>query len=206
MTVTVWDLTLYSGALLVLFLTPGPVWLALVARSMSGGLRAAWPLALGVAIGDIAWSLAAIVGMAWLVSQIEGFMTVLRYVASAVFLLMGIGVLRHAGDGVSENRALTRPGRWPGFLAGLLAILANPKAVLFYMGMLPGFFDLSRINGADIWAIVALSFLVPLGGNLALAFFIATVRARIASGSAIRHLNLVAGWLLIGVAFVIAFT
>jgi threonine/homoserine/homoserine lactone efflux protein len=31
-----------------------------------------------------------------------------------------------------------------GFLAGLAAILANPKAILFYMGMLPGFFDLTR--------------------------------------------------------------
>lgn len=53
MSVSVWDLVLYAGALFVLFLTPGPVWMALVARSLSGGFNAAWPLAVGVACGDI---------------------------------------------------------------------------------------------------------------------------------------------------------
>ncbi|MFT5867436.1 MAG: threonine/homoserine/homoserine lactone efflux protein [Gammaproteobacteria bacterium] len=47
------DLLLYCGALVILFLTPGPVWLALTARGLSGGFHAAWPLALGVAVGDI---------------------------------------------------------------------------------------------------------------------------------------------------------
>jgi len=47
------DLLLYCGALFILFLTPGPVWLALTARGLSGGFHAAWPLAVGVAVGDI---------------------------------------------------------------------------------------------------------------------------------------------------------
>ena len=52
-----------------------------------------------------------------------------------------------------------------GFLAGLVAILANPKAILFYMGMLPGFFDLTRITALDIVAIAGISTLVPLVGK-----------------------------------------
>jgi hypothetical protein len=35
---------------------------------------------------------------------------------------------------------------WAGFLAGLAVILGNPKAILFYMGMLPGFFDLRALT------------------------------------------------------------
>ena len=31
----------YAGALLILFATPGPVWVALLARAMSGGFSAA---------------------------------------------------------------------------------------------------------------------------------------------------------------------
>ena len=37
MTLWFWDVLLYAGALLVLFLTPGPVWVGLIARSLSGG-------------------------------------------------------------------------------------------------------------------------------------------------------------------------
>jgi hypothetical protein len=33
------------------------------------------------------------------------------------------------------------------YLPAIAVILANPKAILFYMGVLPGFFDLSRLTG-----------------------------------------------------------
>jgi len=59
MTITVADMLLYAGALFILFLTPGPVWVALIARALSGGFHAAWPLALGVVVGDVLWPLIA---------------------------------------------------------------------------------------------------------------------------------------------------
>ena len=62
------DLLLYAGALCVLFLTPGPVWVALIARTLAGGFNGAWPLALGVVVGDVLWPLVAIFGLTWLVT------------------------------------------------------------------------------------------------------------------------------------------
>ena len=78
MTVSATDLLFYAGALLVLFATPGPVWVALLARSMSGGFASAWPLAVGVAVGDALWPLLAIFGLTWIVAQFSGFMTVMQ--------------------------------------------------------------------------------------------------------------------------------
>ena len=34
MTISLTEIALYSGALLILFLTPGPVWVALTARAI----------------------------------------------------------------------------------------------------------------------------------------------------------------------------
>lgn len=206
MTVTPWELTLYAGALLILFLTPGPVWLALMARSLSGGFQAAWPLAVGVACGDILWPLIAVAGMSWVVSEFTGIMTVLRWVACLMFLGMGYLLIRHAGDAVEENRALTRPGVWAGFMAGIAAILGNPKAILFYMGVLPGFFDLSGTSWPDVAAIVTLSFVIPLVGNLALVSMVHRVRRAVTSTRIRRRINLVSGGLLIAVGLVIPFT
>ncbi|OUS38101.1 lysine transporter LysE [Rhodobacterales bacterium 56_14_T64] len=203
MSISVWDLALYAGALFVLFLTPGPVWLALMARSVSGGFHAAWPLALGVACGDILWPLVAVAGMSWLISEVSGIMTVLRWAACLMFLVMGLLLIRHAGDGVQENRALTRPGAWAGFLAGVAVILSNPKAILFYMGLLPGFFDLSQLTRWDVAAIVTLSFLVPLLGNLALAGSIHYLRQYIASPRVLRRINYVSAGLLMCVGLAI---
>jgi len=206
MTASAGDLLLYAGALFLLFLTPGPVWLALMARTVSGGFAAAWPLALGVTIGDMVWSLAAIIGVSWIVSEVESFMILLRYGASVMFLGLGWGVIRQAGHKIAENRRLTQPGKAAGFLAGMAVSLGNPKGILFYMGVLPGFFDLTHITGIDIAAITTLSFMVPLLGNLGLALFVARMRGFASDPVTLRKLNLGAGGLLICVGLIIPFT
>lgn len=206
MTVTASELILYAGALLVLFLTPGPVWVALTARALSGGFHAAWPLALGVVVGDMLWPFLAILGVTWIVSVFAGFMTVLKWVASLVFLAMGALILKNAGKTIASDSRLTRPGMWAGFVAGIAVILGNPKAILFYMGVLPGFFDLTRLGPADIAAIVAISMVVPLFGNIVFAFFIDRARRLLTSPRALRRTNLTAGTLLILVGLVIPFT
>jgi threonine/homoserine/homoserine lactone efflux protein len=156
-TLTATQLGLYATALFVLFLTPGPVWLATAARALAHGWVAAVPLVLGVALGDALWSVTAALGLAWIVGSYGWVMDVLKWVAVAVFALMGVLLIRHADKTISADSALIRPGAMAGFLAGIAAILANPKAILFYMGMLPGFFDLTRVTALDIAAIAAIS-------------------------------------------------
>lgn len=205
MTIAVTDLGLYAFALLILFLTPGPVWLAMMARALSGGFKAAWPLALGVVIGDVLWSLLAILGVSWVLSEFSGFLTVLRWVAVAMFLFMGGMLIRHSDKTIASDSRLTRPGMWAGFIAGLICILGNPKAILFYMGFLPGFFDLSTLTRPDIVAICFVSATIPLVGNLILGASVGAVRAIMTSPKALRRMNIGAGSLLILVACVIPF-
>ncbi len=206
MTASTLDLALYAGALLILFLTPGPVWLALTARTLSGGFHAAWPLALGVVVGDALWPLLAVLGVAWFVSVFSSAMVVMKWLAALIFVAMGATVLRKADLAITGDSRLTRPGMWAGFAAGVLVILGNPKAILFYMGVLPGFFDLTRVTAPDILAIVALSMLVPLFGNLVFALSIDRARRLMTSPTALRRTNLIAGCLLIAVGCLIVFT
>jgi len=199
MTITPTELLIYAGALAILFLTPGPVWLAIVARTLTGGFRAAWPLAVGVAIGDIIWPLLAILGITWILSEFAAFITVLRFAASAIFILMGVLIIRNAGTALSTDTRLTRPGLWAGFAAGVAVILSNPKAILFYMAVLPGFFDLTGLTTPDIAAIMVLSAIVPLVGNLFLALLVEKLRARMTSPTALKRISLTSGAMLITV-------
>ena len=204
MTLSATELALYAGALFILFLTPGPVWLALTARALSGGFHSAWPLALGVVIGDALWPLLAILGVTWIVGQMEEFLTILRFVGAGMFVTMGVLLIRNADKTIAGDSRLTRPGMWAGFIAGLVVILGNPKAILFYMGVLPGFFDLTQVTWVDIAAIMATSMLVPFIGNLIFAAFVDRIRRFLASGEAIRRTNLIAGGLMILVGVLIA--
>ena len=101
---------------------------------------------------------------------------------------------------------MTRPGIWAGFSVGVAAVIGNPKAILFYMGFLPGFFDLSQVTAPDIAAILAISAIIPMLGNLALALFLDRARRLLQSPAALRRMNIGSGTLLILVGLVIPFT
>ena len=205
MTLEASDLALYAIAVLILFLTPGPVWVALLARAISGGFQAAWPLAVGVALGDTLWPILAILGVSWVVNEIDGMMTILRYVAAMVFLVMGLLLILKAENALGNDSRLTRPGMWAGFISGILVILGNPKAILFYMGVLPGFFDLIKVTFLDAVAIVTVSIAVPFLGNLLLASFVNRARVFLQSPRVVRRINTVSGVMLIAVGIAIPF-
>lgn len=206
MTITIWQLLLYCGGMALLWAVPGPVWVALIARSLAGGFASAWPLAVGVVLGDLLWPLAAIFGLSWILSVYGEFLHVLRWVAAATFVVMGVMLFRKATGPITADGRLTRPGRLAGFLTGVAVVVGNPKAILFYMGILPGFFDLTRLHGPDIVAILAVSGAIPLAGNLGLALFLDRARRLLSSPEGLHRLNRISGALLICVGVVIALT
>lgn len=206
MTVTAQQLMLYAAAMAGLWAVPGPVWVALTARALSGGMAGAWPLAVGVALGDLLWPLCAILGLAWVLSLYGDALEVMRWIAAGVFIVMGVLLIRAPARAPGTDSRMTRPGLWAGFSVGVAAVVGNPKAILFYMGFLPGFFDLSAITVPDIVAILAISAIVPMLGNLALALFLDRARRLLQSPEAVQRMNIGSGVLLVLVGFVIPFT
>ncbi len=89
-TITLTQIALYSSALMILWLTPGPVWVAVLARSVSGGFKSSVPLVFGVAVGDLLWPLVALLGVSFLVSIYADILIVFRYIASIILIIMGI--------------------------------------------------------------------------------------------------------------------
>jgi threonine/homoserine/homoserine lactone efflux protein len=205
MNISLHQLAIYALGMAGLWAVPGPVWVALTARALSGGFRAAWPLAVGVALGDLVWPLTAILGLSWIESVYGDFLSLLRWVAAAVFLIMGIMLVRKPAATMNADSRLTKPGLWAGFSVGVAAVIGNPKAILFYMGALPGFFDLARLTAIDVGLIIAVSAFVPMLGNLGLALFLDRARQLLSSPAAMHKLNVISGCLLIGVALVIPF-
>ena len=206
MTATFFDLALYAGGIFILFLTPGPVWMALVARTLSGGSGSAWPLALGVVIGDILWPIIAILGLSWVAMQYDGLLDLLKYVATLIFFVLGFSLISNPDRALNSDNRLTRPGQLAGFIAGVAIILSNPKAILFYIGVLPGFFDLSRVTLLDIVAICTISAVLPFLGNLTLSIMVDRVRHLLSSPATLRKVNTISGILLILVGVIIPLT
>ena len=201
MTLTANALGLYALGMAGLWAVPGPVWVALLARALSGGFAAAWPLALGVTLGDLLWPALAIFGMGWVLSVYGEALQLLRWIAAATFAVMGALLIAKSGTLMSADSKLTRPGRLAGLMTGVAAVVGNPKAILFYMTVLPAFFgDVSRLTAVDIACILAVSVAVPLVGNLGLALFLDRARVLLSNPARVQMLNRISGGLLILVA------
>ena len=204
MSISFSDLIFYAFGIFVLFLTPGPVWIAIISRSITGGLNCAAPLAAGVAIGDIIWPTLAIAGSAALAASYANLLLYLKYLAVIIFVMLGINLINNQNSKIgSQNLKLSKSRELAGFTAGLLVIIGNPKAALFYLGILPGFFNLSKLTIADCITIALVSSLIPFLGNLTLAVMVEKSREILSSAAAVRKLNILSGCLLIFVGLLI---
>ena len=84
-----------------------------------------------------------------------------------------------------------------GLIAGILVILGNPKAILFYIGILPGFFNVGGLQPIDVAVIGGLSALVPFLGNLVLALMFDHVSKMLNSPILQQRINRITGVVLI---------
>ena len=92
------DLIFYVIGIFLLFITPGPVQIAIVARSMINGVCSAWPLAFGVSLEDILWQLTAILGLSLIAGASGEYLVYLKWLAAVIFSLW-----ISAGNDIMDN-------------------------------------------------------------------------------------------------------
>ena len=206
MTATWTELALYAFALAVLVLTPGPVVVATIAKTLGSGWRSAMPLAVGVSVVDVLWPLLAILGLSALVQANADLLQWMRYVGGAILIWMGWRLIWGSKQALDTNPdpALVRRSAWQGFMAGVLVNLGNPKSIVFFIGILPNLFDMTALTVPDIVVILVMSAAVPFLGNLFWALAAHRARRFLTSARAVRRVNQASGGALAGAGAYIA--
>ena len=204
MTITFNQLFLYASALILLFLTPGPVWIAIVARTVSDGIKSGLSLVLGVLFGDLLWPFFVYGSVSILTLPFSNISIIMKYLAASILIGIGIQTILSSRKNINKNEKLTVTGFSAGFFAGLFAVIANPKAALFYFTLLPNFFTLQSVAFIDLILISSISGVIPAIGNILIILFLLKVRSFLSSPKSISLTNVIAGILLILVGFVIA--
>ena len=131
----------FVAAAALLSVTPG-LDTALVLRTAAAeGARRAFLATLGIALGCLAWGLAAALGLGVLLAASKTAYTVLKWAGAAYLVWLGAGLIlrpRERFDIDAHERASGRSGGgW--LLRGLLTNLLNPKVGIFYVSFLPQF-------------------------------------------------------------------
>ncbi|QEE40000.1 MULTISPECIES: LysE family translocator [unclassified Methylobacterium] len=146
----------YALALGVAAAVPGPGVVALIARALSSGFKAAMAFAVGLVLGDLTFLSAAVFGLALIAETLGELFLVVRLCAGLYLAILGVRLWRSAGrtdrvEGGPTDRPLAS------FVAGLTVTLANPKTIVFYLAVLPTLIDLRTITTGDYATLIGLT-------------------------------------------------
>lgn len=190
-------------ALFFWLIIPGPAVFAIVGRALTSSLGAAFRLIAGILLGDLFYMSLVFMGLTAVGRMMGEFFIIVRVLAACYLIYLGVRLWRADPDRAFQNPDGNEKG-FKLFLAGFGITLGNPKAILFHMGFLPAFFDLSMVTGSDALLIMAV-FTTVLGSGLSL-YALAAARARrfVTDRYKMKLLNRVSGSVMIGAGAAIA--
>lgn len=134
------SLGLYALAALLLVLTPGPVWIYLLSRTLAQGRRAGYFSLVGVASGVVVHVFLAAAGLSAIVLAVPGAFNALKLAGAGYLLWLALSTLRGSGFTFAPQ-ALPPVADRVLFRQGLAASVLNPKVAVFYLSLFPQFIN-----------------------------------------------------------------
>ncbi|MCE0768429.1 LysE family translocator [Pseudonocardia kujensis] len=127
----------FLAASLVLVAIPGPSVLFIVGRALAHGRRAALTSVAGNTTGVAVLVVVVALGLGAVAAASAEVFTVIKLAGAAYLVSLGVHTVRRRGDLVA---ALGAPGADRRlYLQGVLVGMTNPKALVFFAAVLPGF-------------------------------------------------------------------
>jgi threonine/homoserine/homoserine lactone efflux protein len=187
----------FVAASAVLLIIPGPTILLVISYALGRGMRAALPVAVGVALGDFTAMTLSLLGLGALLATSALLFTIFKWAGAAYLVWLGIALWRAGARLEVQGRKDEAPAF--GMLGHAWLVTAlNPKSITFFIAFLPQFID-PTVGFWKQMLIFETTFLGLAFAN-AIGYGLIASRARglVQNQRAIGIFNRVGGSLLIG--------
>lgn len=187
----------------VLSLVPGPSIFLVIVRSMTSNLSQGIITIGGMVFANIIFILLVVYGVGALVASMDGLFAIIKYSGSAYLWWLGIKLL-----GAQVKR--TELGQVSGsswhanFTAGFIITISAPRAILFYVSLLPNFIDLTKAKVPDVLLLMLIAVVAVGGAKLPYALLAYRSSLFLQKEKPKRVMNLLAGVVMILIGFVVA--
>ena len=192
-----------AATLFIFAATPGPGVFATLARTLASGFRPACAVIVGIVIGDIIFLLLAIFGLSAIAGILGELFLVIKIAGGAYLIWLGYQIWTAEPEIPDASGYSPQTSWFKNLIGGLAITLSNPKTILFYIGFLPTFMDLSRLNGRDILLVTVIVATVVAGVLIGYAYTASRARDLFRDPKAVRTLNRSAGTLMAATGFVL---
>ncbi|HEV7609939.1 MAG TPA: LysE family translocator [Steroidobacteraceae bacterium] len=201
---TIYGLLTFCAVYALAVATPGPGIAAVIARSLAHGLKGAPAFIAGFMAGDLIWFAIAATGLAALAKTAATLFIAIKWAGVAYLLFLAWKLWSAPAARIEVAEQDQRPHGWRAFVASLMLTLANPKAILFFLALLPTVIDLPTLNAVRFLEISAAMCVVLPAVLATYAFLAARARQLFTTPKAVRRLNRSSGIAMAGAAVVVA--
>ncbi|CAN5811011.1 LysE family translocator [soil metagenome] len=135
----------------VICLTPGPAALLIVAQGMSNGMRRSYWAIAGIALANALYFALSATGIAALIVASGELFSLIKWGGVAYLFYLGLSTLMSKASAftVSSERSNAVQG-WAAFWNAVVVELSNPKALLYFVALLPQFIDTAKPVGQQM--------------------------------------------------------
>lgn len=169
------SLLVFAAAYVAVVALPGPSVTGLVATVLARGVASAPAYIAGIAAGSLMWFIVAATGLAAIAAAFAPLFVAIRY-AGATYLLYLAWKFWTAPARPMNDPSTAPDGHGRLFLSGLAMHLGNPKAMVFFLALLPNVVALDKLTltgFAELAAMIAVIMTSVLS-----AYALAAARAR----------------------------
>ena len=185
---------IYCGFYAVAIAVPGPGVIAVVARALGSGFRSVLPATLGILIGDLILMTLSAFGLA-LVAQAMGQLFLIVKIAGALYLFT---LAYKYWTAKVEDIEVVPQSTGRGVLAYLGLTLGNPKAIAFFVALLPVAVNPRELDLIGYLQLCAATFVLIPAITLGYAALAAQLSRFVASRKARQRINKGAGAVMAG--------
>ena len=186
---------LYCGLYAVAIAVPGPGVIAIVARALGSGFRSVIPGTLGILAGDLCLMSLSAFGLA-LVAQAMGHLFLIVKIAGGLYLFYL--AYRYWTAKVEDQGEVVPQSAGRGFLAYLGLTLSNPKAIAFFVALLPVAVNPRELSAIGYLQLCCATFVLIPAITLGYAALASQLSRFVASRKARMRINKGAGAVMAG--------
>jgi threonine/homoserine/homoserine lactone efflux protein len=157
------DLPSFLVASFLLWITPGPDTMFILARSIALGSRGGALSVLGISTGILIHTALAAFGLSALLATSAVAFGLLKLAGALYLIFLGIQALKRKPHGMTTP-SVDATGPWRIYRQGVTTNVLNPKIAIFFLAFLPQFVDARTYPGPAPFLLLGGMFV--LGGTL----------------------------------------
>lgn len=188
---------------LMIIIVPGPDFFIVMKNSISSGRVNGTMAALGITSGHVIYSLLAIFGIIFILAQMYYVFLVIKILGACYLIYLGIRSIISARQGLNfnpETMKIAQVSYLNSYRQGIVSTLLNPKALLYYISILPQFLSTGEAVTSQIAILSAIVTLVILLWFIFCVFIFQYIKKLFANRKIKALFDYAVGFILVGLS------